>query len=311
MIDFRYHLVSIIAIFLALAVGIVVGTTALNGLVLDGLKASVSALTGDKRALEGDVTELRQGRAKADEFTQLTAPVLLRGALSGQRVLLLSTPDAPSAVRDDLTRALGTAGASLAGDVRLRPDLVDPAQTAKVASVVTATAPAELALPAGSPAQRAAAELTAALVKAPGGLPAAGAQKVLAGFAKADLLDIASPAVESTATLVLLVSGPAPGKADEATGPRTAAGLALVKAFAARAGVVVAGPATSADDGALVAALRGGSLDLSVSSIDDADSPQGLVASVLALVEQVDGSSGSYGTGRGATATAPTPRPPR
>ena len=31
MIDFRYHIVSIIAVFLALAVGIVVGTTALNG----------------------------------------------------------------------------------------------------------------------------------------------------------------------------------------------------------------------------------------------------------------------------------------
>ena len=38
MVDFRYHLVSIIAVFLALAVGIVVGTAALNGPVLDSLR---------------------------------------------------------------------------------------------------------------------------------------------------------------------------------------------------------------------------------------------------------------------------------
>ncbi|MFN2523414.1 MAG: copper transporter, partial [Mycobacteriales bacterium] len=37
-IDFRYHLVSIIAVFLALALGIVVGTTALNGGIVDTLR---------------------------------------------------------------------------------------------------------------------------------------------------------------------------------------------------------------------------------------------------------------------------------
>ena len=40
-VDFRYHLVSIIAVFLALALGIVVGTTALNGALLDSLKGSM------------------------------------------------------------------------------------------------------------------------------------------------------------------------------------------------------------------------------------------------------------------------------
>ena len=42
-VDFRYHLVSIIAVFLALAIGIVIGTTALNGALLDNLKGSINA----------------------------------------------------------------------------------------------------------------------------------------------------------------------------------------------------------------------------------------------------------------------------
>jgi Ca2+/Na+ antiporter len=43
-IDFRYHLVSIVAVFLALAVGVVLGSAALNGPVVAGLRKSVSTL---------------------------------------------------------------------------------------------------------------------------------------------------------------------------------------------------------------------------------------------------------------------------
>ena len=52
MIDFRYHIVSIVAIFLALTIGIVVGTTALNGPVLDDLRGRVNVQARDKRNLE-------------------------------------------------------------------------------------------------------------------------------------------------------------------------------------------------------------------------------------------------------------------
>ena len=39
MIDFRYHLVSLIAVFLAVALGIVIGTTALNEPILSNRRA--------------------------------------------------------------------------------------------------------------------------------------------------------------------------------------------------------------------------------------------------------------------------------
>ena len=51
MIDFRYHLVSLIAVFLAVALGIVIGTTALNQPILADIKNQVTALEQDKRSL--------------------------------------------------------------------------------------------------------------------------------------------------------------------------------------------------------------------------------------------------------------------
>ena len=39
MIDFRYHLVSIVAVFLALALGLLLGSTVLRPYALEGLEA--------------------------------------------------------------------------------------------------------------------------------------------------------------------------------------------------------------------------------------------------------------------------------
>ena len=69
MINFRYHVVSLTAVFLALAIGLVVGTAALNGPVADSLKDQVSALSKDNsnfRAQANQVFEnLRAGLAAA------------------------------------------------------------------------------------------------------------------------------------------------------------------------------------------------------------------------------------------------------
>ena len=312
MVDFRYHLVSIIAVFLALAVGIVVGTTALNGPVLDGLKGSVSHLTADKRALEGNVRELRGTVADDSAFADLVAPALVRGRLAGERVLVISTSDADNAVRDGLLTSLADAGATVAGRLRLRPDLTDPARSRTVDAVVTGAAPAGLALPESGPAARVAAELASSLVRGPrtgSGQPVtdAQAQEVLSAFAGADLLDLESDTFEATATLVLVVTGPVTASPSTQQTARLPGLLALVDALDARSGVVVAGPVGSADTDGLLRSLRSGSRGERLSTVDDADLGQGRVAAVLALREQATGGQGRYGTGRGAQATAPAP----
>ncbi|MDT7571764.1 MAG: hypothetical protein QOE05_1938 [Actinomycetota bacterium] len=317
MIDFRYHLVSLIAVFLALAIGIVVGTTALNGYVLDDLRARNGAVIKDKRGLETEVRDLRNQVSKRDQFATVVGPAAVAGALAGERVLLVTTPGASDDVVRDLTTLITQAGGTPTGVLKIREDLLDPAKIAVVDDLAARVAPAGLTLPEGEPADRAAVELAAASVTAPGtdGLSADAAAKVLGGFSGADLVDITPPAGSKSATtlipatLAIMVTGGSDGRGvDEVGKQRQRVALALLTALDARSdGAVLVGPETAAADGGLVAALRDdGSMSRSVSSVDTVDSPYGAVSAVLALREQAAGGAGRYGQGSGAQAAAPT-----
>ena len=54
MIDFRYHLVSIVAVFLALAIGIVLGSTELQGSTIDGLRTVSNSLRSQLSAVSAE-----------------------------------------------------------------------------------------------------------------------------------------------------------------------------------------------------------------------------------------------------------------
>ena len=60
MIDFRYHLVSIVAVFLALAIGIVLGSTELRGAAFSALDRTSSALSGKLNAANSENSSLQQ-----------------------------------------------------------------------------------------------------------------------------------------------------------------------------------------------------------------------------------------------------------
>ncbi len=314
MVDFRYHLVSIIAVFLALALGIVVGTTALNGALLDNLKGSVGTLTADKRTLEGTIGSLRAQTGSDDQLVDRIGAAAVAGQLQGRRVVLVGAPGASSDVLDALTPLLEAAGAAVAGTVQLRPDLLDPARAAVVEQVASQVAPEGLALPATDGALRAAAELAAALVRSPSGpeISTASAGAVLAGFAGKDLVDLGAD-LGARSDLAVLVTGDPVGAADVAVQQeRSRTLLALAAALdATGSGTVVAGPLTATAAGGVLRALRDdGSLSERVSSVDGVDRPAGRVAVVYALREQEDGSAGRYGTGPGTQGPVPQ-LPPR
>lgn len=316
MVDFRYHLVSIIAVFLALAIGIVVGTTALNGYVVDDLRSRNRAVIHDKRSLEGSVRDLRTQVSRRDDFAATVAPEVLAGQLSGQRVLLVLTPGAPDGVVKDLTRLIGLAGGMPAGQLKVRGDLLDPTKSAVVDDVVSAVAPAGLALTGSTPGERAALELAAAVVtsRGPDGISSDAAAKILGGFTSAQLVDVQKPAGASgagptRATLALVVTAGSDGRPlDDAARQRQQLMLGLVRALDARSsGTVLAGPETAAETGGLIQALRADNvMSDAVSSVDSVDAAYGGVSAILALREQDAGRSGRYGSGPGSQAAAPS-----
>ena len=92
MITLRYHIISIAAVFLALAVGVVLGTSSVS----QGL---LSAVGGEKQELQAQVDQLTAERARfkaqaeaADRFDTTVAPLAVQGQLSGRSVVLKNVP---------------------------------------------------------------------------------------------------------------------------------------------------------------------------------------------------------------------------
>lgn len=314
MVDFRYHLVSIIAIFLALAVGIVVGTTVLNGPVLDGLRGSIDRLKQDKRSLEMNVQGLQADTTASDRFATAVGPGLVRGDLAGQRVLLVVTPETPKELTEQLTALVVGAGGEITGSLRVLPAFSAPGSRQLIEDLVASAVPAGIKLPQGEPVERAAVELAAALGRrsSESGIDASEAQAVLAAFQEADLVQYTGAnAGIRQATAVVVLGPPSVSQPDQARRDEQAVELSLAGAFDdATGGVVVAGPSGSNAKDGLVHMLRNDSgLAGRVSGVDNADRGVGLIAIVQALAEQLRGAVGQYGAGEGSTGPLPSAAP--
>jgi Copper transport outer membrane protein, MctB len=316
-IDFRYHLVSIVAVFLALAIGIVLGSTALQGDTLDVLRSDNNSLTNQVNAARAQVGSYSTLVGASDTFLQNAEPKLLSGLLTGEKILVVTEPGAPSGITSGVEKAAGEAGATVAGTVALQPKFNDLSGTAKstLAAINQQLAAADgtvldTATDQATVYQQEAAQLiaTAVLNLADGqlGLTVAQAQNLLSAYAKAGFLTT-SGAPWNRATLAVIVapeSAPSDGQNDAANQVL----LALAAQFAeASAATVVAGPVTSSgSSSSAISALRGSGVSGQVSSVDNADTTLGQISIIWALADQrAGGKPNSYGIS-GASAVSPS-----
>jgi copper transport outer membrane protein MctB len=165
-IDFRYHLVSIVAVFLALAVGIVLGSTELRGAAFSALDRTSSALSAKLEAADNQNSALQQQAQGDHQFAQAAEPVLLKHLLDSKRVVIVTTPGAPSSVVNGIKTGLSDAGATVSGQVALSSKFADTsASNLSLLDQLTQQAtPSGMTLTNGSPQQQAAQVLAAALV---------------------------------------------------------------------------------------------------------------------------------------------------
>ncbi len=129
MIDFRYHLVSIVAIFLALAIGIVFGATALRGVTLRTLQHEATSLHNEVGAKNVANRALSQQVGADETFVQAAAPLLLAHLLDGQSVVLVTAPGAQQQAIGGITTAVRSAGGTVTGQVALQQQFFDTSAT--------------------------------------------------------------------------------------------------------------------------------------------------------------------------------------
>ena len=300
MISFRYHVVSIVAVFLALALGIVVGTTALNGPITKDLRNQVNDTKDQRDKLATQVKSLQGQVSDAGQFASTYGSQLVAGRLKGQSVLLVSMPGSSSTVRDAVRSRVSAAGASVSGQVSLTADYVDASQGNAIVSLATNSG-FNITLPVTSdPAQLSAALLGFVLV---GKGQATDLTQVLGGFSQLHMLNADSGLKASPDVVVI-----AAGSLSQNTYAQSSE-LALVNALAKNGGhVVVAGDASSAAQSGLVGLVRApGGNRTAVGTVDNADGAFGQVSAVLSLADVIAGRVGQYGTQNGADALFPAP----
>ncbi|MGY1683431.1 copper transporter [Geodermatophilus sp. SYSU D01176] len=313
MIDFRYHLVSLIAVFLAVALGIVIGTTALNAPILEDLEGEVAALAEDKRELETRTQDLQAQLDTSEDFEQAVAPTLVAGSLAGRSVVLVATgEDVAAETIQEVSTLVVEAGGTVTGTVRLQPEYSDPSTAAEVQSYVTGPGlPTGVTLPETDDTGQLVGALLAQVLMRPAAPGAAAPDtaalsSVLAGLRALEVLDVESSSVTPADFAVLLTAGaPAEDDAEQRTDTLVDLALAL---DGAGSGAVVAGDAASAGDTGLVGVLRADPEDsAAVSTVDNVDAASGRISTVLALGRESQGTSGAYGTGEDAQPVPPLP----
>jgi hypothetical protein len=321
-IDFRYHLVSIVAVFLALAIGIVLGSTELQGNTIDGLRSLSNSLKSQVIAVGADRDSWKTLSGASDQFLTAAEPKLLSGTLSGRRLVIVTEPGASSAAVSGVKAAAATAGATVTGTVALQPkfnDLSAPTRSSLNAINAYFATTDNVALDPAAASQtmyqQQAAQLiaTAILNQSEGeaGLAAPLAQNLLAAYVQAGYLTVVSGVPTDRATLAVIVT-PQSAPADGTTDPANQVLLAVAQQFAVvSAATVVAGSSVgSSPASSAIAVLRNSSVSGQVSSVDNADTVLGQIVTVWALADLLAGMKpNSYGISSGASGVSPVPSP--
>jgi Copper transport outer membrane protein, MctB len=90
MINFRFHLVSLIAVFLALAIGIVMGATVIDQAIVDGLNARINDVEREANAQRADNNELSAEVDRLEEYIDRTDEYAVTGRLEDVPVALVA-----------------------------------------------------------------------------------------------------------------------------------------------------------------------------------------------------------------------------
>jgi Copper transport outer membrane protein, MctB len=112
-IDFRYHALSLVAVFLALAIGIVLGVTIGNSLVSDAERALRGNLRADVENAHTEAAKLRGELGSRERMLDQLYPHLVASRLSGERIALVSWGPLPNNVENGVRDAVRQSGGRL------------------------------------------------------------------------------------------------------------------------------------------------------------------------------------------------------
>ncbi|MGC0364250.1 outer membrane murein-binding lipoprotein Lpp [Rhodococcus sp. 27YEA15] len=309
MISMRQHAVSIAAIFLALAVGVVLGSGLLSGSLVSGLRDDKAGLQSRIEDLNQQQNQLNQQLNLADGFDAAVGGRIVRETLVGRTVVLITAPDADPSDLDGVTRLVTAAGGAVTGRVSLTDSFVDATGGDRLRTVVNNVIPAGITLKTGAVDQGSmAGDLLGSvlLLNGQSSEPQSTPEEMnlaLDTLRSAGFITYDDGAVTPAQLAVVLTGDNSTGE-DSNSGNRGAVVARFAGALDGRgAGTVLVGREGSAQgNGAIAVARADAALSAGLTTIDNIDRESGKITTPLALQEQLNGEAGRYGTGPGAAA---------
>jgi hypothetical protein len=299
-ISFRFLLVSIVAVLLALALGLVAGTAVISPRLIGQLEAEANEWQGRARRLQEEMDRYQA-------FVDQSLPYLTAGRLVGTRAILVTQEDVDQALPAEARRSLERAGAQVVAVLSARAELAsdDPEVRARLADVLGRP-------PAGADDLPVLAADVVATRLALGSGRRDGDPDVLRDLLEEGFLASVGPDLTEQALrdlggpgeAVVLVAG---GDGAPALPPDRFL-VPLARRLVELGATVAAGESAGSSYG-FVAALREGGVTAgdAVVTVDDLDGPIGGVALVLGLQRLIDAGQGGH---YGASGDALIPPPP-
>ncbi|MGO4617046.1 copper transporter [Nocardia sp. 2YAB30] len=301
MVSMRQHAISIVGIFLALAMGVVLGSQTLAADLLSGLRADKTDLRQRVDVLAEHNRQLTDELTSADRFIAGSSGRILAGTLVDRSVVVFTTPDADPGDVDGVTKALETSGVAVTGRIALTDAFVDAAEGDRMRTAVTNVIPAGAQLRTGAVDQGSMAGdlLGLVLLLDPVDGQARSTPEEL-GLVLETLRGGGFLAYGDTparpAQLAVVVSGNGAEPAENGHGSNIARFAGALRGRGS--GVVLAGRPGAAEGPGPIAVVRAdAALATQVTTVDNLDREIGRVTTVLGLGEQLDGGAGRYGTG--------------
>jgi hypothetical protein len=313
-IDFRYHLVSLISVFLALAVGIILGAGPLQGAIGETLTEQVDALRAERTDLRTELDSTQTALDGDERFIEAAGTQLVTGSLEGSRVAVVQLGEVSQDVHDGVLNQIDTAGATVVSKSVLTEAWTDAAEESSRETLAEGLR-ANLgdAAPEGDdPSAVLGAALAVALTGGDGGTNRSSqATDLETQLERFGLVEPGDEQTQPAEALVLLV-GPAGQPQETADGatqepePGTEdVWVAVTRAAQQVSGaVVLAGPTTEPGD--VVQAVRDDEeIAAEVTTVSGIDRLTGRISVPLAVAARTGDVVGQYGLEDDATAVLP------
>src|SRR6201997_3194649 len=308
MISLRQHAFSLAAVFLALAVGVVLGSGFLSDTLLSSLRDEKRDLYSQINGLNDQKNVLNEKLSAANNFDTQLVGRIVHDALGGKSVVMFRTPDAKDDDVAAVSKFIGQAGGTVTGTVSLTQEFVDANSAEKLRTVVNSSV-----LP---PGQQLSSKLVdqgsqagdllgiALLVNSNPAIPPVDDTQrdtVLASLRDTGFITYQPSDHLGAANAALVITG---GALPQDAGNQGASVARFSAAMAPHgSGTLLAGRDGSATGGAALAGTRGDAgISSTISTVDDLDTVPGRITAVLGLHDLIIGGHvGQYGTGHGAT----------